>query len=83
MSFQNRLRNFQKSDLWRDNDVIIKNNGKILTSAKPDKWYIVRKVLMRELSENLTFIAIERLNQVMAIQVKFWPIFVNFTMASH
>ena len=29
------------------NDVITKNNGKIRTSAKPDKLYIIRKKMIR------------------------------------
>ena len=46
-AYQNAKRNFQKCDLLRHNDVITKNNGKIWTSAKPDKSYIIRKVMMR------------------------------------
>ena len=55
---QNTKRNFQKYDIWCHNDVIIKNNGKIRTSAKPEKLYIIRKVMMK-LSENVIFIEIE------------------------
>ena len=32
-AYQNTKRNFPKSDLWRHNDVITKNNGKIRTSG--------------------------------------------------
>ena len=46
-AYQNTKRNLQKYDLWRHNDVITKNNGKIRTSAKPGKLYINRKVMMR------------------------------------
>ena len=46
-AYQNTKRNFQKYDLWRHNDVITKNNDKILTSSKPDKLYIFRKVMIR------------------------------------
>ena len=46
-TYQNTKRNFQKNDLRRHNDVIIKNNGKIRISVKPDKCYIIRKVMMR------------------------------------
>ena len=45
-AYQNTKRNFQKYDLWRHNDVITKNNGKIRTSAKPSKLYIIRKEMM-------------------------------------
>ena len=38
-------------------DVITKNNGKIRTSAKPDKLYITRKVMMRAFRK-CTFIGI-------------------------
>ena len=31
----------------RHNDVIAKNNGKIRTSSKPEKLYIIRKVMTR------------------------------------
>ena len=54
-AYQNTKRNFQEYDLWRYNDVITKNNGKIRTSAKPEKLYIIRKVI-RKLSENVIFI---------------------------
>ena len=46
-TYQNTKRNFQKYDLWRHNDVITKNNDKIRTSVKPDKIYIIRKVMVR------------------------------------
>ena len=46
-AYQNTKRNFQKYDLWRHNDVITKNNGKIPTSVKPGKLYIIRKEMMR------------------------------------
>ena len=38
-AYQNTKRKFL-------NDVITKNNRKIRTSAKPDKLYIIRKVMM-------------------------------------
>ena len=65
-AYQNTKRNFQKYDLWRHNDVITKNNGKIQISAKPGKLYIIRKDVMRA-SQNVSFIEIESLNQ------KLWP----------
>ena len=36
-AYQNTKRNFQKYDIGRHNDIITENNGKIRTSAKPDK----------------------------------------------
>ena len=36
-AYQNTKRNFQKYELWRHNDVITKNNGKIRTSVKQGK----------------------------------------------
>ena len=42
-AYQNTKRHFQNMT----NDVITKNNGKIRTSAKPAKLYIIRKVMMR------------------------------------
>ena len=65
-AYQNTKRNFQKYDLWRHNDVITKNNGKIHISAEPGKLYIIRKEVMRA-SQNVSFIEIESLNQ------KLWP----------
>ena len=65
-AYQNTKRNFQKYDLWRHNDVITKNNGKIWTSAKPDKLYIIRKVMIRAFRK-WNFTEIEWLNQ------KVWP----------
>ena len=46
MTYQNTKQKFQKSHLWRHQDVITKNNGKIQSSAKPHKLYITRKVMM-------------------------------------
>ena len=43
---------------WRQNDVITKNNGKMRTSAKPDKLYIIRKVFTRAM-QKCTFNFIE------------------------
>ena len=40
-------------------DVITKNNGEIRTFTKPDKLYIIRKVMMRA----LIFIEIESFNK--------------------
>ena len=37
------------------NDVITKNNGKIRTSAKPEKLYIIRKVMMRAFRKCIFF----------------------------
>ena len=48
-----KICNFENSTIT--NDVITKNNGKIWTSAKPDKLYIIRKVL----SKNVLFIEFE------------------------
>ena len=45
-AYQNTKGNFQKYDLCCHNDAITKNNGKIRTSAKPDRLYIIRKVMM-------------------------------------
>ena len=45
-----RIQKNQKSDLRRQNDVIIENIGKIQTSEKPNKWYIIRKVMMRHMN---------------------------------
>ena len=65
-AYQNTKRNFQKYDLWRHNDVITKNNGKIRISSKLGKLYIIRKEVMKA-SQNVSFIEIESLNQ------KLWP----------
>ena len=46
-AYQNTRRKFEKYDLLRHNDVIAKNNGKIRTSAKPGKLYIIQKEIMR------------------------------------
>ena len=59
---QNTERNFEKSDIWRHSDVTNKHNRKILTSGKPDKLYIFRKVIWK-LFENITCIEIDWLNQ--------------------
>ena len=40
----------------RHNNVITKNNGKIPTSPKPNKLYIIRKVLMRAI-QGCTFLS--------------------------
>ena len=45
--YQNTERNFRKYYPWRHNDVITKLNGKIRTSAKPNKLCIIQKVMMR------------------------------------
>ena len=59
------------------NDVIMaslpktmKNNGKMRTSAEPNKIYIVGKVLMRAI-QNVIFIEFDPLDQVMGNYVKF------------
>ena len=46
-AYQKTKRNFQKYDIWRHNDIITKNNGKIRISAKQGKLYIIRKEMMR------------------------------------
>ena len=53
------------------NYVITKNNGKIRTSAKPNKLYIIRKILMRAI-QNVLFIEFEPLCQ------NVWAILSNF-----
>ena len=50
-----------------------KNNGKIRTSAKPNKLYIIRKLLMRAI-ENVLFIEFEPLCQTL------WAFFVKFRL---
>ena len=40
-----------------------KNNGKIWTSAKPNKLYIIRKILIRAI-QKCTFLEFEPLSQV-------------------
>ena len=39
---------------WRHNDIITKNNGKIRTSVKPNKLYVIRKVLIRAIQNVLS-----------------------------
>ena len=66
-AYQNTKGNFQNDYLWRHNDVITKNNVKIRTTVKPDKLYIIRKIMMKAFQKCNFFIEIERLNQ------KSWP----------
>ena len=47
------------------NDVITKNNGKIRTSTKPDKLYIIQKIFKRAI-QNVLFIEFEPLCQILA-----------------
>ena len=82
-AYQNTKRTFQKSDLWRHNDVITKNNGKIQTSAKPNKWYIIQKVMMRAFRKCSLYCNWVTDWKVMFILVKFWPILVDFAMTSY
>ena len=56
---------------WRHNDIITKNNRKMRTSAKPNKLYIIQKVLMRAI-QNILFIEFEPLCQ------KLWAFMSNF-----
>ena len=54
----------------------MEDNGKMQTSAEPNKIYIIRKEL-RELSKNVTFIEFEPLCQ------KLWAFMSSFTMTNH
>ena len=70
-AYQNTKRYFQTYDLWRHNDVITKNNGKIRTCAKLGKLYIIRKEMMRTFRKcNFYWNWIPE-SKVMAIYVKF------------
>ena len=57
---------------WRHNDIITKNNGKMWTSAKPNKLYITRKVLMRAIQKCTFYWIWTTMSKVMGIYVKFW-----------
>ena len=57
---------------WRHNDIISKNNRKVRTSAKPNKLYIVRKVLMRAIQKSTFYWIWATMSKVMGIYVKFW-----------
>ena len=46
-TYQNIKRKCQKSELWRYNDVISKNNGRIRNSAKSGKLYTNPKMLIK------------------------------------
>ena len=70
-AYQNTKRNFKKYDLWRHNNVITKNNGKIRTSAKPGKLYIIRKEMMRALRKCNFYWNWGTESKVMVIEVKF------------
>ena len=54
----------------------MENNGKMRTSAEPNKIYIVQKVLMRAF-QNVTFIEFEPLCQ------KLWAFMSSSTMITH
>ena len=57
---------------WRHNDIITKNNGKMRTSSKPNKLYIIRKVLMRAIQKCTFYWIWVTMLKVMSIYVKFW-----------
>ena len=82
-AYQDTERNFQKYDLWRHNDVITKNIGKIRTSAKQDKLYIIQNVIMRAFRKYNFYWNWVIESKVLTIQVNVWPILVNFYLTSH
>ena len=57
---------------WRHNDIITKNNGKMQTSAKPNKLYIIRKALMRAVQKCTFYWIRATMSKVMEIYVNFW-----------
>ena len=57
---------------WRHNDIITKNNEKMRTSAKPNKLYIIRKVLMRAIQKCIFYWIWVTMSKVIGIYVKFW-----------
>ena len=57
---------------WRHNDIITKNNGKMRTSTKPNKLYIIRKVLMRAIQKFTFYWIWITMSKVMGIYLKFW-----------
>ena len=57
---------------WRHNDIITNNNEKMRTSAKPNKLYIIRKVLMRAIQKCTFYWIWVTMSKVMGIYVKFW-----------
>ena len=60
-AYQNTKRSF-KNMTYDVTMTSLLNNGKIRTSAKPDKLYIIRKVMLRAIG-NVIFIQIESLKQ--------------------
>ena len=60
-----------------------KNNGKIWTSAKPDKLYISKKLMMKASRKCNFYCNWMTDSKAMAIQVEFLPILVDLTMTCH
>ena len=57
---------------WHHDDIISKNNRKMRISAKPNKLYIVRKVLMRGTQKCRFYWIWAFMSKVMGIFVTFW-----------